>query len=67
MNASHHFVQVFVLLVALFAGWIGKVSGQATDPAMISVSGDAVREQVEDGLLVFRDIPFATWPVGEPR
>jgi carboxylesterase type B len=52
-------VAVFVMLAA------GLCIAQ--EPAPVTVEGGSVRGTAEDGLTVYRGIPFAAPPVGDPR
>jgi para-nitrobenzyl esterase len=54
---------LLITIFAILAGWFCV----AQAPAPVKVEGGLVQGAVEDGLTVYRGIPFAAPPVGDLR
>src|SRR5438270_64454 len=53
--------------ILLLAGLVAAVNSAAQTPAPVKVEGGSVRGAIEDGLTVYRGIPFAAPPIGDRR
>ncbi len=56
-------ISFLVMLLALFAG----VRGNAQNPVPVKVEEGSIQGTSEDGLMVYKGIPFAAPPVGDLR